>query len=151
METGSIFLKIPSDKFYLGLVRKVIVDFAEKVGFDPIETSKIEMAVDEACANVIDHAYKNDEHVSFYNQRDDIHIRIDVDEKKIIINILDKGKHFDLNDQLQKIPELDAHLNNMNINGLGLYVIKNFMDDVKFNRTDDGFNKLSMTKLLKPA
>ena len=151
MENPSVFLKIPGDRFFLGLVRKVVVDFAEKVGFNETEASKLEMAVDEACSNVINHSYENNEEVLFHNQKNDIELKIGVDEHKIIIEVVDKGEVFNLiviNDHLQTITEVEDHLKKMNVNGLGLYIINNFMDSVNFTRTEDGYNKLTMTKLL---
>jgi len=46
-------LKIPSQSDNLAIIRDVVAKVASRVGFDTDEASKIELAVDEACTNVI--------------------------------------------------------------------------------------------------
>ena len=54
-----VHLRIPGDLYYLSLIRNVIVKLLMQVGVSEGDAYRIEMAVDEACANVIEHAYKN--------------------------------------------------------------------------------------------
>ena len=65
-------LKIPSQKDNLEIIRNFISAIARKVGFKDEDVNKIELAVDEACTNVIRHAYEDDE-----TQNIDIAIKID--------------------------------------------------------------------------
>ena len=71
-------LKIPSKTDNLELIRLFVSTVADKVGFNPDEVSKIELAVDEGCANVIKHAYKKDSKRS-------IDLVIEIDYKKFTI------------------------------------------------------------------
>ena len=103
---GKIYLKIPSETFYLDLVRKVIVDVANKVGFSRVDAGKIEMAVDEACTNIIKHAYVQKKDIHLHKDyplrratdiKRSIDLRIHVDSEKISVSILDQGRPFDFN------------------------------------------------------
>ena len=85
-----VYLKIPVDKLFLGIVRNVIVDLAERHGFDPPEISKIEMAIDEACANVIEHAYMSGELSTGLND-DNIEISISMHKNQFFVELLDAG------------------------------------------------------------
>ena len=54
-------LKIPSQTDNLEIIREFVGRVASKVGFNEDDLNKIELAVDEACANVIKHAYQKDQ------------------------------------------------------------------------------------------
>ena len=53
-------LRIPSETDNLELIREFVTKVAEKVGFNLDDTGNIELACDEACTNVIKHAYSAD-------------------------------------------------------------------------------------------
>ena len=78
-------LKIPSQTDNLELIRSFVSNIAEKVGFDADETYKIELAVDEACANVVKHAYEQ-KHIDHQ-----IDLAIEIDINKLVIIISDQG------------------------------------------------------------
>jgi anti-sigma regulatory factor (Ser/Thr protein kinase) len=54
-------LQITSDPRLLRTVRLTVEQICQIAGFPRLEASKIVLAVDEACSNVIRHAYKNRE------------------------------------------------------------------------------------------
>ena len=148
MKTDSIYLKIPSDKFFLGLVRKVITELASKMNYSQEDIAKIELAVDEACTNVIKYAYTSAEKVAFKGGKDnEINMKVNIDTKRIMIEVSDVGKEFDFENY--KVPDISSHLKEMKMHGLGLYIIKNFMDDVSYKRTPDGVNTLTLVKYIK--
>ncbi|HEX9960769.1 MAG TPA: ATP-binding protein, partial [Pyrinomonadaceae bacterium] len=53
-------LQVPSSTENLALIREFVSSAATQAGFDEKEVAKLELAVDEACANVIEHAYDHD-------------------------------------------------------------------------------------------
>ncbi len=151
-----VHLKVPGETLYLNLVRKVIVDLAEKMGFPEEEVAKIEMAVDEACTNVIEHSYIEAKDIElkggYFSRREDdverpIDLRVKVDSHKIELTMTDRGKGFDMKNY--EVPKLDEYLASMPIGGLGVYVIKEFMDEVDYTHKPGVGNILVMTKYLK--
>ena len=50
-------LQVPSSTENLALIREFVSSAAQQAGFDNNEIARLELAVDEACANVIEHAY----------------------------------------------------------------------------------------------
>ncbi len=155
MVENKVHLKVPGDTVYLTLVRKVIVDLATQMEFPEDDVAKIEIAVDQACTNVIKHSYVEEKdielHGRYHSRREeDIERPIDlimhIDGDKILVTIIDQGKGFDLGSA--EIPSLDEYLASMKMGGLGVYVIKTFMDEVSYSRKPEAGNILKMVKYL---
>ena len=132
-------LKIPSQTDNLEIIRDFVAKIARKVGFNEDDINKIELAVDEACTNVIKHAYDN-------NSKNPIDITIQIDYQKLTILVTDKGKGFDPS-QL-KTPDLQEYLAEMRVGGLGIYLMKNLMDEVEINSKPGKGNQVRMVKYL---
>ena len=132
-------LKIPSQSDNLAIIRDVVAKVASRIGFDTDEASKIELAVDEACTNVIKHAYAN-------NSNQMIEVSIKVDQKKLIIIVADKGKGF--NPDKIKLPDLNKSIKEGRKGGLGLCLIKTLMDKVEFEIKPGSKNQVKMIKYI---
>ena len=140
MPTKQYDLKLSSQSDNLAIVRDFVASVASKVGFDNDDVSKIELAVDEACANVIKHAYDK-------NSDKPIEISIKVDDKKMTVVVADKGKGFD--PKAIKVPNMNEYLTKMKVGGLGLYLIETLMDQVDFEIKPGVKNRVKMVKYLK--
>ncbi len=132
-------LRIPSQSDNLAIIRDVVAKVASRVGFDTDEASKIELAVDEACTNVIKHAYAN-------NSNQMIEVSIKVDQKKLIIIVADKGKGF--NPDEIKLPDLNKSIKEGRKGGLGLCLIKTLMDKVEFEIKPGSKTQVKMIKYI---
>ena len=131
-------LKIPSQSDNLELIREFVGKVASKVGFSEDDLNKIELAVDEACANVIKHAYKNDEKTK------PIDVAIQIDYQKLTIIVTDKGKGFDTCNI--KLPDMHEYLAEIRVGGLGIYLMKTIMDEVDFKVKPGVHNEVKMVK-----
>jgi serine/threonine-protein kinase RsbW len=136
-------LKIPADSKNLDIIRKFISGISENMGFPDEEIYKIELAVDEACANVVKHAYL------VTNSRRDRIINIEARDKKdrLEIVIFDKGRGFD--PKKIKKPDIVEYMKKMKRGGLGIYLIKALMDQVSFRIRAGVRNEVRMVKFLK--
>jgi len=123
----------------LALIREFTKSAAEESGFPDETTGKIVLAVDEACTNIIKHAYK-------YSSNGDINIRIKFEKPKFTISITDEGNHFDPN----KIPEPDLreYYRQKRIGGLGMFLMKKLMDEVKYSTVTGNKNQVVLVKYL---
>jgi serine/threonine-protein kinase RsbW len=130
-------LRIPSQTDNLEIIREFVAKIAGKYGFDDDDISKIELAVDEACANVIKHAYGNDQHKP-------IDIVIKADERKLTVIVTDKGKGFD--PRSMKAPDMKEYLAEMRVGGLGLYLMEALMDEVDFDIKPGKRNQVKLVK-----
>jgi len=137
--TKSYLLKIPSQTDNLELIRNFINGVAKKVGFDSEESNKIELAVDEACTNVIEHAYQHDE-------SKDIDIAIKIDYHKISVVVTDRGKSFNMKEV--ELPDMESYLAELRVGGLGIYLMKTLMDEVDYHSKPGIKNEVRMVKYL---
>ena len=132
-------LKVTSQSDNLAIVREFVSNVASNIGFNTDDVSKIELAVDEACANVIKHAYGK-------NSKQLIEISIRIDKKKMMVIVTDKGKGFD--PDCQKLPNINEYLSEMRVGGLGLFLIETLMDEVDFQIKPGVRNQVKMIKYL---
>jgi len=96
----------------------------------------VETAVDEASTNVIKHAYAGKG--GFFE------ISCDMQGNDIVIMIRDRGKPFDPGSVPQ--PDVAADLEKRKIGGLGIYIMKKMMDEVKYSFDAKQGNRLEMRK-----
>lgn len=136
-KTRDYRLKIPGQKDNLEIIRNFISGVATKVGFSEEDANKIELAVDEACTNVIKHAYQEDE-------SENIDIAIKIDYQKLTVVVTDRGKSFNFNEI--DIPDMKEYLAELRVGGLGIYLMKMLMDEVDYKSKPDGKNEVRMVK-----
>ncbi len=145
--TGKIEVQTPGDASYLTYLRDLVSDLARQVGFPDSEIAKIEMAVGEACENVVEHAYAPEKKWQW--QQPDPHIRMDIrtEAGNLIIEIHDHGQRFDIaNFRPTKIQDALAQFQT---GGYGIAIIRKFMDDVQYSSNDQQGNTLRMVKRLQ--
>lgn len=132
-----IELTVPRTTQYLGMVRKVVAMAAERVEFPPEEVDKIELAIDEACSNAV---LYGDEAAA------ELRISVAIDEERFVVVMQDStGDAFDFEGRGNF--DLDEKLASVEHGGLGIYIIKNFMDEVRFEHSASHGNVLTMVKL----
>ena len=131
-------LKIPSETDNLEIIREFVGKVASKVGFSEDELNKIELAVDEACANVIKHAYAREQ------KNKPIDIAVQIDFQKLTILVTDRGKGLDKSKL--KLPDMREYLAEMRVGGLGIYLMKTLMDEVDFEIKPGEKNQVKMVK-----
>ncbi len=120
-----------------------IADFVEQAarasGLNKGQTYDVQMAVDEACTNVIQHAYHG---------RPDgtIEIACEKHGKDFVVTIQDYGDRFDPNKVSR--PRTHDPLSRRHLGGLGLFFMHKMMDRLQFDFSPHG-NRLTMTKKIK--
>ena len=133
-------LNVPSSTENLAMIRDFVSNIGAQVGFTEAEVARLALAVDEACANVIEHAYSQE-------ITHDVTVRAVVDEEALRFEIVDTGRHFDpAIIQTQDVEEL---IRQRKSGGLGLRLIRTIMDDVQYRIIPGAKNELRMTKKLK--
>lgn len=138
-KTELYLLDITSDMANLERVADFIADIARKSNLTQRQSDDVQMAVDEAVTNVMEHAYEG--------QTDGvIFIKCRVDAKEFFVEIRDTGKAFDVK-KLKK-PNTKSPLSERSIGGLGVFFMKKLMDKVEFKHDQAG-NITRMTKKLK--
>lgn len=139
-DTETFHLEIPADENNLGEVRDFISDICSRAGFSNRDTSNTKLAVDEACTNIIKHAYQS--------KGGEIRIDVQAEPGKIEINIFDRGEAFDWS-RIED-PDLHQYVEMGKKGGLGIYLMNRLMDDIDYHSSDAG-NKLFMAKSIAGA
>jgi len=99
---------------------------------------EVQVAVDEACTNIIKYAYSYKAGI--------ITITCELQDNDFVITIKDKGRSFD--PASIPSPDLGADLDHRKIGGLGIYMMRKLMDDVSYSFDAKEGNKLVMRKIL---
>jgi serine/threonine-protein kinase RsbW len=119
-----------------------IAEVAKELGFDEHALYQIELAVDEACANVAEHAYQAEE-------QGEMEISCYRAGQTLVIRVRDWGMGFD--PAAVEKPDIEAPLEDRGLGGLGLFLVKQVMDQVEFSRDPRRGSELVMFKRLEVA
>lgn len=126
----------------VALVIDCVTEAAQAAGLDDHTIYELQLAVDEACANVVHHAYEGVE-------PGDMEISCDLDAQTLTICVRDWGAGFTPGDVPE--PDVDAPLEERALGGLGLFLIRQVMDQVCYECDPERGNELTMTKRLQVA
>ena len=134
-------LRLPSTPDALPQIRALVVATAEKLGFDEESIAKLEMAVGEACTNIIEHAYQT------RPLRDQIEVVVETFADRMEVTLLDYST---VNFPVDAMPgvALDEYIETQRSRGLGLYIIRTFVDHIEHRFVYGQGNRLRMIKFL---
>jgi serine/threonine-protein kinase RsbW len=110
---------------------------ADAAGLDERAAYAVQVAVDEACSNIIEHAYGE-------QGAGDIECEYEVTDESLVITLRDQGRPFD--PTVVADPELDALLEERPLGGLGVYLMRQMMDSVEHYYEAGAGNVLTLTK-----
>jgi serine/threonine-protein kinase RsbW len=129
-------MTLPAELENLELMIKFIRNGVGKLGFDGKEMNRIQLASEEVLMNVISHAYPDssgDVEITY-------HIR---DDKSLVIEVVDWGISFDPLSAPE--PDIEASVEDRVIGGLGIYMMRNIMDEAHYERVGNR-NILTLVK-----
>lgn len=141
-------LTVPASLDQLRFITAFVAKLAGRVGFMPDQIHRIELAVDEACSNIIIHAYGR-------QNNGNVVVRVRAEPgSRIVITLIDTGKSFDPDTVPAHNP--DTELEHVKIGGLGIFLMRQTMDDVQYEFGVTGtktgeparYNRLTMVKHL---
>jgi serine/threonine-protein kinase RsbW len=133
-------LTVKSQTENLSEIRDFVSENALEAGIPSSTIDNIILAVDEACTNIIKHAYK-------LSPKGEIIIRIDYDEEKFTITIIDYGKSFEP-DRIPR-PDLQKYYLEHRVGGLGMYLMKSLMDNVEYITVPGKYNQVLLSKNIR--
>jgi anti-sigma regulatory factor (Ser/Thr protein kinase) len=124
----------------LQVFRGFITDCCARYNIPNDIVLELKLAVDEACANIITHGYKDMDPGSII-----LAFRIKPD--RIVVQITDFGHIFEPVEGPQ--PDVQAALEDQELGGLGLFLIYQTMDNIDYQSSEEG-NTLTFTKFYRP-
>lgn len=132
-------LSVNSTTNNLARIRNFIKTQSRNAGFDEETANKIVLAADEACTNIIKHAYK-------YSSKGKINVNLNFSQNKLRIAITDEGMQF--NSKSIKDPDLKKYYEEKKVGGLGMFLMKKLMDEVSYSHPNSKKNKVTLIKYL---
>lgn len=131
-------LEVDSELQSLSVISDFVTEVMTQISARERDVFAIQMAVDEACTNIIKYAYSE--------QKGVITLSLELVNDDLIVTIRDRGKPFDPSSVAP--PDLEADLDKRRIGGLGIYFMRRLMDEVSYNFHAEKENKLTMRKRL---
>ena len=129
-------LSLSADYAQLASVRDFVGQTGRDLDLDEQTIYQLQLAVDEACTNIVRHAYDGDS--------GQIELEIEATGDGVQVRLRDWGEPFD--PQLVPEPDVTAPLEQRPLGGLGLFLIRQMMDEVRFEFDPEQGNRLTMTK-----
>lgn len=129
-------LVVPGRYDQLETLCRFVAAAAEEAGLSETDSSRCQLAVDEACTNVIEHGYGGED-------KGDIRIACASEPGELTVIIEDSARRFDPSTVPE--PNLGANLDDIRIGGLGVYFMRQVMDAVEFSY-EEGRNQLVLVK-----
>lgn len=106
-----------------------IISLLEEAETNFVLINKIEVAIDELLTNIALYAYAPN--------KGTIDIDYDLDEasRNLTVIITDAGKEFD--PLIKEDPDISVNEKGRKIGGLGIFIVKNVMDEITYKRIDN--------------
>jgi serine/threonine-protein kinase RsbW len=113
----TLSLCLPRDHLTVPVARRVVRSSMEVIGVDDDAVSSIEIALSEACTNVLKHSGPGDEY----------EVRVDIDDDVATIEVVDRGHGFDSSSLVgdERVPPTAER-------GRGIELMKALVDSVRF-------------------
>lgn len=129
---------LANDISEINKLSQFIDEIGEEFSLTPDIVFNLNLVLEEAVANVINYAYPKEEHQSIY-------LSAKLQDSSIVFVLTDTGKEFDPT----MAPEADITLSaeDRPIGGLGIFLIRQIMNQVKYERIE-GKNVLTLEKKL---
>jgi len=130
-------IKVPADVERIVDVLQFINETMCEAGAEGKQSNNINIAVEEVFVNIANYAYLSGDGY--------VIISVDITADIITIEFIDSGKPY--NPLLKDDPDITLSAEEREIGGLGVFLVKNIMDNVSY-RYEGGRNILTISKKL---
>ncbi len=139
-ETLKDRLVVTNDTKHLILVRDFVSRLIKQSRLAPADENKIILAVDEAVTNIIEHGYDE-------GAEGTIELEIEVAENRFTTIVRDTGRIF--NPESIPNPDMKDHVRRGHKKGLGIFLMRQIMDEVRYKFKDGVKNELTLVKYIR--
>ena len=137
MSTKNLIL--PNDVQEVPKLAAFVDEVCEAAGLDMSTTMQMNLAIEEAVVNVMEYAYPE-------GTKGEVRIEAQTHDTYVEFTLTDDGKPFNPTEKGEVDITLSAE--ERSIGGLGIMLVKHYMDDTKYKYVD-GQNVLTLRKNLK--
>ena len=133
-------LIVSNDTKFLIVVRDFVSRLIRQSRMAKEEENKVILAVDEAVTNIIEHGYDEGAEGS-------IEIEVEVGGEQFKVIIRDTGRVF--NPSSIPDPDMKEHVQKGHKKGLGIFLMRQIMDEVRYKFKDGVKNELTLVKFIR--
>lgn len=139
-------LTVPADTRCLSQVRDAVLEVIGGCAFSPVKANLIALAVDEAVANIMEHAFSKESGGHGKPEEEKIQIILDTNPERLQVLIRDRGASFDP----RGVPDADVqeHVKQGRKGGLGIFLMRRIMDEINYSYKQGDHNELQMIKYI---
>ncbi|WP_172257326.1 anti-sigma B factor RsbW [Saccharibacillus deserti] len=137
----TVTLNLPATADYVDIVRLNLYGIASKMGFSYEDIEDMKVAVSEACNNSVLYAYGQEGGL--------VEVIFGVNGEELTITVKDEGVSFALPQDTSDATTLhDKELHDVEIGGLGFYLMQALMDEVSVSSESGKGTQVILTKRL---
>jgi serine/threonine-protein kinase RsbW len=133
-----VTMRWQADVAQLGAIRDFVAEASRSLGAGERVILDLQLAVDEICSNSVRHGYGGRE--------GQLEVTVERAGQSIRVVVRDWGRAFD--PELIPDPDLDIPLEERSLGGLGLFLVRRVMDEVRFEFDENRGNSVTMVKRL---
>jgi len=131
LDEHTIEVSLPNKLGYERIAMACSASFAKIVGFLPDRIEDLKTAVSEACINAMEHGNKN-------NPDARVVITMHYRDHIFSVSVMDQGEGMGESNESPEEPDIEKKIQNLQTpRGLGIFLIKQLVDQVEFNQTTD--------------
>lgn len=125
---NSFKISVPNQLSSIHLVTDKFESFCTEHGLPDDVVRRINVVFDELLSNIVSYGFDDD-------GLHEIDVHVSFDGQRLVVEILDDGRPFD--PFLQDSPDTTLTLEEREVGGLGIHLVRKMMDEVAYERRDD--------------
>ncbi len=133
-------VNIPNHLDEIDTVNAAFNAFAEEKGLETHVRRKMNLVFDELLSNIVSYAHDD-------TRDHTIEVKVELSADKLTVTVADDGKPF--NPFLLPAPDTGQSVEEREVGGLGVHLVRNVMDEVSYHRRTDR-NVVILIKHLEP-
>jgi anti-sigma regulatory factor (Ser/Thr protein kinase) len=135
-------LEVEAHTRNLAAVRQFLHAAIRRSSLPRRDVNKVVLAVDEAVANTIRHGYESGS--------GNVEVLVDADDEKFTVKVRDTGQVYDVAKRAEEAAtfDLQAHIAAGHRHGLGLFIMRRVMDEVRYSSRAGEPNELTLVKYI---
>lgn len=131
LDKHTIEISLPNELGYERIAMECSASFASIAGFLPERIEDLKTAVSEACINAIEHGNKN-------HPDNRVVVNMNYSDHILTVSVMDQGEGLQVSFDEMEPPDITKKINNLQTpRGLGLFLIKQLVDQVEFNKVSN--------------